>query len=105
MTRRIWLRRVLAVTGVLTLGGIGWAAVGSERSDCPGKIVCPITGKLVCKDQCPARDANRPDCPEQIVCPNTGKLVCKDQCPVNNPSITNTETSATATPSCCKKGV
>ena len=22
------------------------------RSDCPGKIECPLTGELVCKDRC-----------------------------------------------------
>ena len=26
----------------------------AERADCPGKIVCPLTGELVCIDQCPA---------------------------------------------------
>lgn len=25
----------------------------TERTDCPGKIVCPLTGNLVCKDRCP----------------------------------------------------
>jgi hypothetical protein len=24
-----------------------------ERDDCPGKIVCPLTGQLICKDRCP----------------------------------------------------
>ncbi len=101
MTRRIWLRRLLAVTGVLALGGIGWAAAISERADCPGKIICPITGKLVCKDQCPARDATRPDCPGQIVCPLTGKLVCKDRCPVNRQ--VNGAVPASVPPCCQKK--
>lgn len=53
MTRRRWLHRLLVLTGVLALGGIGWAAASSERPDCPGKIICPLTGKLVCKDRCP----------------------------------------------------
>lgn len=57
MTKRMWLRRLLIVAGVLTLGGIGWAATSSERPDCPGKIVCPLTGKLICKDRCPANAA------------------------------------------------
>lgn len=26
---------------------------GTQRSDCPGKVVCPLTGEEVCKDQCP----------------------------------------------------
>lgn len=84
MTRRMWFRRLVALVGAVTLGGLGLAAASSERPDCPGKIVCPMTGKLVCKDRCPARDANRPDCPGQIVCPQTGKLVCKDQCPARD---------------------
>ncbi len=102
MIRRMWLRRLLAVAGVLTLGGIGWAAANSERADCPGKIVCPLTGNLVCKDQCPARDANRPDCPGQIVCPLTGKLVCKDRCPANGKSYDVTDPATV--PPCCIKG-
>lgn len=31
----------------------GFAAAKMERADCPGKIVCPLTGKLVCRNQCP----------------------------------------------------
>lgn len=102
MTRRIWLRRLLVVVGVLTLGGLGLAAASSERADCPGKIVCPLTGKLVCKDQCPARDASRPDCPGQIVCPLTGKLVCKDRCPANHQNVNGGDPASV--PPCCKKG-
>lgn len=25
----------------------------ARRSDCPGKVVCPLTGEEVCKDRCP----------------------------------------------------
>lgn len=25
----------------------------TDRIDCPGKIICPLTGELVCEDQCP----------------------------------------------------
>lgn len=102
MTRRMWFRRLVALAGAVTLGGLGLAAASSERPDCPGKIVCPMTGKLVCKDQCPARDANRPDCPGQIVCPLTGQLVCKDRCPANGANASNSD--ATAPCSCCKNG-
>lgn len=35
-------------------GGASMAVVNGERADCPGKIVCPITGELICADQCPA---------------------------------------------------
>ena len=31
--------------------------VSAERPDCPGKIVCPITGELICADQCPAESS------------------------------------------------
>ncbi|MEE8153401.1 MAG: cation transporter [Phycisphaerales bacterium] len=29
------------------------AARAQDRPDCPGKIICPLTGDLVCKDRCP----------------------------------------------------
>ena len=43
------------------------ALASGSRSDCPGKIVCPITGEAVCSDQCPlgdaaASDASVPSC-------------------------------------------
>ena len=28
-------------------------ARAQDRPDCPGKIICPVTGDLVCKDRCP----------------------------------------------------
>lgn len=31
----------------------------TDRADCPGKIVCPLTGQLVCNDRCPlGKDKN-----------------------------------------------
>ncbi len=48
------------VSIVLVLAGVGigvaaWAATTAttDRPDCPGKVVCPLTGELVCKDRCP----------------------------------------------------
>ena len=102
MTRRTWTVAVIAAgfVGLASLAGL--TAANSDRPDCPGKIVCPLTGKLVCKDQCPARDANRVDCPGQIVCPLTGQLVCKDRCPANGANAANSDAKAPC--SCCKKG-
>ncbi len=37
-----------------TPGDGALALVSAEREDCPGKIVCPITGELICADRCPA---------------------------------------------------
>jgi hypothetical protein len=34
--------------------GASMAVASAERADCPGKIVCPITGELICADECPA---------------------------------------------------
>ena len=61
---------------------LGLAAATSERADCPGKITCPLTGEVICRDQCPNIDPDRPDCPGRIECPLTGELVCVDQCPL-----------------------
>lgn len=38
-----------ALTGCSSTGQMA----STERADCPGKIVCPITGELVCIDRCP----------------------------------------------------
>ena len=91
---------------LLGLGGLvlaaasalGVAAATSERSDCPGKITCPLTGEVICRDQCPNIDPNRPDCPGRIECPLTGELVCVDQCPAKA-SVSKGE----SIPACCQK--
>ena len=49
-------KRILPIAIVLAIGAgvTAYAATArSERPDCPGKIVCPVTGDLVCKDRCP----------------------------------------------------
>ena len=103
MSRRWMLPTLaLAMLGVAALGAVKLAADNSERADCPGKFVCPETGKLICRDQCPTIDANRPDCPGRIVCPLTGKLVCQDRCPVRDTATKNADTKAK--PACCQKG-
>lgn len=90
---------LLLATGALALASVAavaaWRPAHAERADCPGKIVCPLTGELVCRDQCPARDPNRPDCPGRIKCPQTGELVCIDRCPV--------KPAEDETPACCRK--
>ena len=103
VTRRWTLSIVgLAILSVATLGAVKLAAANMERAHCPGKIVCPETGKLICRDQCPMIDQNRPDCPGQVVCPLTGQLVCKDRCPVGDTATKNMNTKAK--PACCRKG-
>ena len=103
VTRRWTLSALaLAMLGVATLGTVKLAAADSERADCPGKIVCPDTGKLICRDKCPTIDRNRADCPGRVVCPLTGKLVCKDRCPLSD-TTTKSTTASDAKPSCCRK--
>jgi len=100
------MRRVSIPIAMLATVGLAVAAYAVnerfsvERPDCPGKIVCPLTGQLVCKDRCPARDASRADCPGQIRCPLTGELVCRDRCPLNK----SEPTPAQDTPPCCRRG-
>ena len=89
----------LATLALATAGAFGLAGSGTDRADCPGKIVCPLTGEEICRDQCPTIDANREDCPGRIECPLTGELVCADQCPLDQKS----DSVPVARPSCCKK--
>ena len=39
-----------------TAGAFGVARAATERVDCPGKITCPVTGEIICRDQCPTID-------------------------------------------------
>lgn len=96
----------VATVGLVALASLVYAQSHMERADCPGKIVCPQTGKLICRDKCPMIDQNRPDCPGQVVCPLTGKLVCKDRCPLGGTAAKNMGTKTTdakVKPACCAK--
>ncbi len=68
--------------GVLAaFSGYGVATTQSDRPDCPGRVVCPLTGQEICADRCPADAGQRPDCPGQVTCPLDGQPVCRDRCP------------------------
>ncbi len=89
-----------AVTGLLMAGTTGAASlVDSQlsRPDCPGKIVCPLTGEEVCKDLCPLQETARDDCPGKVLCPLTGEPVCVDRCPLQKSA------DKQALPPCCRK--
>lgn len=93
-----------AIVGLVALAGVVFAQSRTERPDCPGKIVCPETGRLICRDKCPTVDADRPDCPGRIVCPLTGKLVCKDRCPAQKNGATIGARQMEPPLCCTKKG-
>ncbi len=105
----------LIVAAVIAMASFAAATShADERSECPGKILCPITDDLVCRDRCPLGsktiaektpvccssdvDASRPDCPGRIVCPLTGQLVCTDRCPLDTEQVKD----ESAVPSCCQ---
>ena len=78
-------RAVLGMAAVAAIGLFVAVATGAtrlQRSDCPGVVICPITGDEVCKDQCPLNGAARDDCPGRIACPIDGTVVCRDRCPL-----------------------
>jgi hypothetical protein len=100
------MRRLSIPIAVLATVGLAVAAYAvnsrdlAERPDCPGKIVCPRTGELICRDKCPTADPNRSDCPGRVVCPLTGQRVCQDRCPLNK----GEPATSSDTPSCCQGG-
>ena len=101
LTRTKFLATSLAAAVLSGVGAIGFASAGQgTRSDCPGKIVCPITGELVCRYRCPAVDSQRADCPGKIECPLTGELVCKDKCPLGTKTAGDENETL---PPCCRK--
>ena len=89
----------LGALALATAGAFGLAGSGTDRVDCPGKIVCPLTGEEICRDHCPSIDAGREDCPGRIECPLTGELVCVDRCPIDQKDAPVPGDR----PSCCKK--
>ena len=87
--------------GLLAVDKAGTTAAEGDRTDCPGKIVCPETGDLVCRDRCPTVDPERADCPGRVICPKTGKPVCIDRCPLRDAVAESAQSDGT-TPSCCQ---
>ncbi len=94
------------------------ASKRADRADCPGRITCPLTGELVCEDECPVdaagdqaaqpvaalpTDPARADCPGLITCPLTGELICEDECEANTAAKDEAKPEAAlpAVPSCC----
>jgi len=100
MSRKGSIGLTIALAAATSLGAISLASQQTTRTDCPGKIECPLTGELVCRDRCPAIDQQRADCPGRIECPINGELVCKDRCPVQN-SAEQAE-AVSEVPDCCK---
>ena len=89
---------LLSLALAVVLGGVAYSlalATSGERNDCPGKVLCPITGEEICKDRCPLLDAARANCPGKVECPLTGELVCRNECPI--------ETTSAAAAACCSK--
>lgn len=97
LKRRFLLATGAAAVAATALGAAGLSSTSKlapSDAECPGKIVCPLTGELICRDECPRVDLNRADCPGRIECPLTGELVCKDRCPLDGQV-------AAPLPACC----
>jgi len=51
-----WTRRsllLLLLSVALGTGALYGFKASESPSGCPGRIVCPLTGKLICRDACP----------------------------------------------------
>ncbi len=65
------MRKTIIALAVLVLigGGVAIAASGANndvlkdpnRADCPGMIECPLTGEMMCADDCPLDNAEKAD--------------------------------------------
>lgn len=65
------MRKTLIALAVLALvgGGVAIASSGTSddvlkdpnRADCPGLIECPLTGELICADECPLANGEEAD--------------------------------------------
>ena len=64
--KRLLVRSAVAI--VLLGGAVFALRASTERADCPGKIVCPLTGEVICADRCPlgtTAAAETPGCCKQ----------------------------------------
>lgn len=52
MRRRVVSLVLLVAAGAAVAAYAVNAGVIAGRADCPGKIVCPVTGERVCADRC-----------------------------------------------------
>lgn len=65
------MRKTLIAVAVLAVvgGGVALAASGTSeevlkdpsRADCPGMIECPLTGEMICADECPLNNEAKSD--------------------------------------------
>jgi len=63
-----WTMTMLAAAGT-AVGAYALAKGGNAtRADCPGTIVCPLTGEAVCRDECPLTDGARDASPVSPCC-------------------------------------
>lgn len=63
-----------ATAALLGSGALAYAlASGEKREDCPGKIICPLTGQEICKDQCPLLTHGEAPSPSEASCCGAGK--------------------------------
>lgn len=63
------MHKTLITLAVLALigGGVALAATGGNddilkdpnRADCPGLIECPLTGDMICADECPLNNGEK----------------------------------------------
>ncbi len=79
------MRKAVVMSTVAVVAAVGWGVAAyssgstrSERPDCPGKIVCPITGELICIDQCPAQEQSAA-APEQTTSTGEQRCCCEGQ--------------------------
>jgi len=54
-----WTRRIvllLLLSGAVGTGMLYGFKATENPTSCPGRIVCPLTGKIICRDACPLRN-------------------------------------------------
>ena len=49
------LAGVLVLVSLIGLGGWTVTQASVSEASCPGRVICPITGQLICADKCPVR--------------------------------------------------
>ncbi len=69
MQKKTLVAALVAGLGLVGAVALALGAARNDRADCPGRIVCPLTGETVCRAQCPLAATGGSAVPRESCCP------------------------------------
>lgn len=96
----------VSMIGLIALVGVVMSQSKGKASTCYAGMTLPTPEQSLNPNDSITDDSYRANCPGKILCPVTGKIICKDRCPLNKEVKNTTSKSKSNLSSCCttKKG-